>query len=389
MGALRKIVNTSGKVSWQIDYIDPAGKRVRQTFKKRKLAEAELGKRVAMIAENTYQSFLDQKKAYTTTFGELIEAYKGNYQDQSSYLSSKRFFVENFKAYFKPETLLSYIRYVDLETYRNHLKQQPTHHDKVRTVASINREMSCLRHMCAKAFEWEMVEANPFEKGKSLHLKENNRRDRFLSEEEIDKLLDACCERAVIKFGQNPGNQSKRAGTPQNPYYLRDIVECALNTGMRRGEILSLKWNQIKNGFIYLAETKTKEPRQIPINDDLAELFSRIRKEQHLTSEYVFTYQNKRIDSLRTSFNAAVKRAGIDNFRFHDLRHTFASQLLLKGGTLKDVQELLGHKTMTMTLRYAHLTQEHKRKAVNLLNGLTGRGSDKPKFKPMSDFVRF
>jgi integrase len=59
------------------------------------------------------------------------------------------------------------------------------------------------------------------------------------------------------------------------------------------------------------------------------------------------------------------------DFRFHDLRHTFASQLLLKGGTLKDVQELLGHKTMTMTLRYAHLTQEHKKKAVNLLNGLT------------------
>jgi len=63
--------------------------------------------------------------------------------------------------------------------------------------------------------------------------------------------------------------------------------------------------------------------------------------------------------------------AGIEDFHFHDLRHTFASQVLLKGGTLKDVQELLGHKTMTMTLRYAHLTQEHKRKAVNLLNGLT------------------
>jgi len=61
------------------------------------------------------------------------------------------------------------------------------------------------------------------------------------------------------------------------------------------------------------------------------------------------------------------------DFKFHDLRHTFASQLLMKGGTLKDVQELLGHKTMTMTLRYAHLSQDHKRKAVNLLNGLTAR----------------
>ena len=100
-------------------------------------------------------------------------------------------------------------------------------------------------------------------------------------------------------------------------------------------------------------------------------LFKRIRRKQHLTSKYVFTYRGKRVDSVKTAFNAAVKRAGIVDFRFHDLRHTFASQLLMKGGTLKDVQELLGHKTMTMTLRYAHLTQEHKRKAVNLLNGLT------------------
>ena len=76
---------------------------------------------------------------------------------------------------------------------------------------------------------------------------------------------------------------------------------------------------------------------------------------------------------ITNKFNAGVKRAGIEDFTFHDLRHTFASQLIMKGGSLKDVQELLGHKTMTMTLRYAHLSQEHKKKAVNLLNGLTSR----------------
>jgi len=77
-----------------------------------------------------------------------------------------------------------------------------------------------------------------------------------------------------------------------------------------------------------------------------------------------------------------MKRAGIVDFRFHDLRHTFASQLLLHGGALKYVQELLGHKSMTMTLRYAHLTQEHKKKAVNLLNNLTGNKNS------MSEIVR-
>ena len=72
------------------------------------------------------------------------------------------------------------------------------------------------------------------------------------------------------------------------------------------------------------------------------------------------------------SFETAVKKAGIEHCRFHDLRHTFASHLLMNGASLKDVQELLGHKTIEMTLRYGHLSQPHKMKAVNLLNGLTG-----------------
>jgi integrase len=217
-----------------------------------------------------------------------------------------------------------------------------------------------------------MIEQSPFDKGKSLILKENNKRLRFLTEDEIPRLLDEC-----------------------QPY-LRNIVECALNTGMRRQEILSLKWAQIRNGFIYLRETKTKEPRQIPINDDLAMLFKKIKSEQNpkgsnvvdmqgralnenqgIPSKYVFTFRGVPIQFVKTAFKGALKRAGIHDFRFHDLRHTFASQLIMKGGTLKDVQELLGHKTMTMTLRYAHLTQEHKKKAVNLLNGLTASKSEK------------
>ena len=80
---------------------------------------------------------------------------------------------------------------------------------------------------------------------------------------------------------------------------------------------------------------------------------------------------------------AAVARAGLQDFRFHDLRHTFASQVIMRGGSLKDVQELLGHKTMTMTLRYSHLSSDHKRNAVNLLNGLTGIAT--PSISPVTN----
>lgn len=110
---------------------------------------------------------------------------------------------------------------------------------------------------------------------------------------------------------------------------------------------------------------------KFPFNDDLEVLFKQIRKEQHLTSEYVFIYQGKPLKEVKRAFKSSCDRAGIEDFRFHDQRHTFASQVLMRGGSLKDIQELFGHKTMTMTLRYAHLTQEHKKKAVNLLNGLT------------------
>jgi integrase len=353
---------------YQIDYFDPTGNRVRKSFRKKKDAEAELGKRVSLIAEGRY---LDVKKEYKTMLKDVLTKYKENHQHQASFKTGKGYYLENFREYFGESTLLANIRYMNLETYRNHLRQKITKNKTIRADASVNREMSCLHHIFTKAFEWEMIEQNPFDKGKSLILKENNQRLRFLNEDEILKLLDAC------------------------PDYLRNIVECALNTGMRKGEMLSLKWNQIRNGFIYLDKTKTMEPRQIPVNDTLKVLFKSVRKEHGFKSKCVFLYDGQIIETktgnvrkpkknaeakpvteIKRSFSSALKRAGIVDFRFHDLRHTFASQLIMKGGTLKDVQELLGHKTMTMTLRYAHLTQEHKRKAVNLLNGLTAPKND-------------
>jgi integrase len=332
--------------SYQIDYIDPNGKRVRKSFRKKKDAVAEHGKRVSLIAENRY---LDVKKDYKTTFRELLTKYEENHKHQASFETFKKYCIETFKEHFGKETKLANIRYVDLETHRNHLIQKLTRHKGIRADASVNREIATLRHIFSKAVEWDMMDQNPFEKGKSLLLKVNNQRIRYLTEDEIKKLLDEC----------------------KSQKHLHRIVTCAINTGMRRGEILTLRWDQIRNGFIYLEKTKTKNRREIPVNDDLAQVFKEIRKEQGLTSKYIFNYNSKTIRRVERAFKGALRRAGIQDFKFHDLRHTFASHVIMRGGSLKDVQELLGHKTMTMTLRYSHLSQEHKRKAVNLLNGLT------------------
>ncbi len=183
--------------------------------------------------------------------------------------------------------------------------------------------------------------------------KENNHRLRFLTDAEVEALLQAC--------------DDLKAHSP----HLRPIVETALLTGMRRGEVLSLKWDQIRNGFIYLRETKANKARQIPINDRLAAVLKEVRRKNQLKSEYVFCdSQGRRFYEVKRSFNSACRRAGLEDFRFHDLRHTFASRLVMKGASLKAVQELLGHADMKMTMRYAHLSQEHLRDSVNLLNDL-------------------
>ena len=368
MATIRKRKSKKG-FSWQIDYFDPTGKRVRQSFKKKKDAEAELGKRVSLKAENRY---LDVKKDYKTTFGELCEKYKDNFENQASYQTSKRFFIDAFKVHFGKDTLLAKITYLELETYRNLLRKSQSKHDRMLTDATINRKMSCLRHMFKKAVEWDMIDKTPFDRGSSLLIKENNKRDRYLEQDEIDALLDACSTK-VIKFPESKKHIKQM--TRKDTHYLRDIVECVLNTGMRRGEALSLKWEQVRGDFIYLRKTKTSNPRQIPINEDLAALFKQIRKRQGLKSEYVFIYQGQRIADLKNGFNAALRRAAINDFKFHDLRHTFASHFVMRGGSLKALQEILGHKTLTMTMRYAHLAQDHKKEAINLLNGLTAKGN--------------
>ena len=350
--------------SYQIDYFDPNGKRVRKSFRKRKDAEAELGKRVSLIAEKRY---LDVKKDYKTTLKELLDKYKENYQDQSSFKTGKSYCLANFKEYFGEDTRLVNIRYVDLETYRNHLKRKLTRHGTKRKDATVNREMTYLQHVFSKAMEWDMIEENPFKKGQRLQVKENNKRLRFLSEKEIDKLL-AECPKPTKKQKTIKGLQVIQG---LEASYLKDFIIIALNTGMRKGEILSLKFEQIKDGFIYLTDTKTDE-RQIPVTNDLEECFEDIKNRKQVKTGYIFSdKKGGHIQDIKTSFKSALKRAEITDFRPHDLRHTFASHYIMRGGSLKALKEILGHEDIKMTMRYAHLSKEFAKEEIQLINGLT------------------
>jgi len=348
--------------AYQIDYFDPTGKRIRQSFKKRKDAEAELAKRVSLIAENP-KRYLEISKASTTTFDELKKKYEENFSHQRSYEKSKCFNVAVLENEFKGR-ILGNISYYDLESYRNKLRSTLTKHGTVRKDSSVNRVMACLRHMLSKAVEWGMLDRNPFEKGRSLQLKENNQRLRFLTEGEISQLINYCPSPRKSKNGKII--QSEQS------LHVRDFIIIALNTGMRKSEILSLKWSQIRNGFIYLEKTKTDEPRQIPINADLEDCLKGIRKRLQLSSDYLFPDgEGSYIHDIKTAFKSVLRGIGITNFRPHDLRHTFASHYIMRGGSLKALKEILGHKDIKMTMRYSHLSKEFAREEIQILNGLT------------------
>jgi integrase len=345
MAIVRKVTTKDG-ISWKVDYYDPQGRRIKKRFKKKAEAEAYLAKVVTSIKEEKYEDIFEKKKGSQLTFNELADHYLEIYRQQKSFHNFKKQIVQTLIEAFGSKRL-SQITYLDLEKHRNTRKATPTWRGDTRSDARVNREMAVLKHMLNKAVEWGMQEGNPFKKGQKLMFKENNYSLRFLSEAEIEALLAVC------------------------PPHLRPIVETALLTGMRKEELLSLKWEQINHGLIHLIKTKSGNPRHIPISGRLVEIFQQLRHQNQLKSPYVFCDgEGRRFNSVKRSFATACRKAGIENFRFHDLRHTFASHLIMRGAGLKTIQELLGHSDIKMTMRYAHLSPGHLQESVNLLNNL-------------------
>ncbi len=214
--------------------------------------------------------------------------------------------------------------------------------------ATVNRKLTVLKHMINKGTDWGMASEDTLKRVyKVKQLKEENTRLRFLNIEECQTLIDCCAE------------------------HLKPIVTVALHTGMRLSAILNLKWSQVdlNQGFILLDITKNGERREIPIDKTLEEMFNRMPR--GFESKYVFTGKDgDPYKSVKRSFSTALQKAGIIDFRFHDLRHTFSSHLVMAGVDLTSVKELLGHKSLAMTTRYAHLSPSHKRKAVNTLDNV-------------------
>lgn len=325
---------------YYIDYITN-GKRIRESVgENRKMALDALGKRRADIREGKYFNIKHREKIKFADFANtFLELHSKVNKRTSSYIRDI-YLLKQLNPVFGDKYLHA-ITNQQVEEYK-------AYRGKKVNVATINRELCCLRTILNKAVEWNKIEKSPI---KIKFFKETGRRLRFLEKEEITKLLDNC-----------------------STEYLKPIVIVALNTGMRRGEILNLKWHDIDviRELIYLTDTKNHEKREIPMNDIVKKTLIAVPK--HPNSPYIFcNKEGLPYGKVRKSFDNALKKSGIIGFRFHDLRHTFASQCVMAGIDLRTVQELLGHKDYTMTLRYAHLSQSHKKRAVDILGQKIGK----------------
>ncbi len=316
------------------------GKQVRRSTgtSDKRLAESILAKVRVKIIEGR---FFDTLEENSRTFGEMMDRYEKEHVVKKASWRTYKGYIKNMRPFFGQLTL------VEVRPNRIVQYKAKRYAEGVKP-ATINRELAIMKNAFNIAIrEWEWCRDNPVHRV-SME-KENNTRDRWLTDQEERRLLTAC------------------------PEWVRQIVTFALHTGMRMGEILSLTWEGVDLFLktVMVFRSKNGERRTIPVNQTVMDLLKRKATVRPLNTTLVFYSKAQtpiEANNLRRAFRTALTEASIQNFHFHDLRHTFATNLIQAGVDLYKVQRLLGHKSPTMTQRYAHHYPESLRDGVEILD---------------------
>jgi integrase len=281
-------------------------------------------------------SRLQDKGIQSISFSGLCDLYIQDYAkaNKSSYVTDETY-LKRIKEFFGDKRDCR-ITSQEVEKFKNWRLSQGV------KPSSVNRYLALIRKIINLAIEWGYLRPEDRPRFRMFSEKDNMR-ERILSVEEEERLLSFLLD------------------------HLRLIVITALNTGMRMGEILNLKWENVdlRRRMIAVTKTKSKKIRHIPINETLLEVFLGINR----TSPYVFINPDRGEpwQEVKRSFKTACRKAGIKNLRFHDLRHRFATRLIEKGTDIITIRDLLGHSSVRVTERYAHSQDKRKVDAVNCL----------------------
>lgn len=302
---------------------------------------------------------IERAEAKKHTLTELIERYCETVLPQKKSAATQKQQLEWWKDQYG-EHLLSDITPALITEGRDRLEKKKSDKEskgrrlkagKGLSAASVNRYLAALSHVFTVASkEWQWVENNPVLK--VSRKKEPRGRIRFLSDSERESLLNCC------KGSSNPS--------------LYPAVLLALSTGARRMEIWGLKWAQVdfSREVIVLHETKNDERRVLAIKGKALEVLRDLSMIRSLETDLVFPslHDAKKPIDLRAPWSEALKKANIKDFRWHDLRHSAASYLAMSGATPGEIAAVLGHKTLQMVKRYAHLSEAHTASVVERMN---------------------
>ncbi len=330
--------------------------------KEKRLAEKIYCKVITQVTEGKW---FDLPFGSDKTLSELLEKYLREHSERNKALSS-----------FTRDKLLSAHLLRSLgNPYVTDLRTRSLYEYKVRrrdegaSPKTVNEELQLLHHAYNPAIrEWEWLEVNPVSKVSREQV--HNERERWLSYDEEERLLR------------------------ERPSWLREVVLFAINTSLRRGEILNLRWDRVDlfRRIILIFEQQNRGKDTLPLNSTALDVLTERYKVKSKKTSYVFfSLDETELDgsNVRRAFLQAMKRAQVVDFRFHDLRHTFATRLVQAGVDLYKVQRLMRHKSPQMTQRYAHHYPESLRDGVEVLDLLNQKRAqfrhsqaDKKKYRP-------
>lgn len=357
MATIYKRKTDSGDTRWGVMIRLQGLPTEHKTFRNKATAERWAKKRETELSDGRH---LHRREAERRTLEELVDTYlkqiaphgrhTKNLKRQASQL---RWWVEQ-----AGETRLSDVTPALIGDLKRQLLNTPVPSGRRRSPATVNRYLAALSRVFSVAVkELGWVETNPVRKVERLS--ESRGRVRYLSDSERERLLTAC------RNDCNP--------------LLHPLVAIALGTGGRKGELLGLRWSDVDVGpgqeKLTFHDTKNGETRSIALEGIALEGVRELQVLRRPDTDFVFPSQNgEKPATIRDAFLRAVDEAKIEDFRFHDLRHCFASYLAMSGATLAEIAEAMGHKTLSMVKRYAHLGRQHTRGVVarmhqSFLNG--------------------
>jgi len=296
--------------------------------------------------ENAFKFKLQQqlngvmpKELKNVYFNRLKELYSEHAKTNHKKYRNQVYYLNALEKYFNNGKPVNSVKPTDIQKYIAYLRNER----KLKN-SSINRFLEILSKMYNLAIDNGELTENPLRKVEKL--KEDNHRIRFLTDEEEVRLFN-----------------SIEINTP----YLKPLVVTALQTGMRKGEILNMQWRNIdfNNRIIHILDTKSCDSREVPISDKLNNLLQTLPKE----AEYVFINPITGMPyvDFKKSWYKVLDYAGIKGFCFHDLRHTFATRMVIAGVDFLTLMEILGHKNIKTTMRYAHVVPGRKMEAIKKL----------------------